>query len=313
MLKLHLNGDLVASPDGAGKKTPKKRFCPYNLFVKCETGKYMKETNLGCETCQAFKSKLCPYAKAEDRTQKKFRVTYKEYRRLFGAALKAVAVSGEKMIFVTLTFPEWKDRPITEQQANKCFSKYIENLRKNYRLSNYIAVRERGEDVKGTNRLHFHLLMTIPYTQFSKLNRAWCHAISEYCYYAPNALTTRKGKIVVHDPIKAVRYCAKYFSKARGQESLTRLIFTNHNLTDLTANVSDYEVNSILSGFRYQRKQITDFCVYYKVDFEQSEAFIVKVVLPLFGLSLKRSGAVKFRQGHNLYGTVKKPRRTAEK
>ena len=143
--------------------------------------------------------------------------------------------------------------------------------------------------------------MTIPYTQFSKLNRAWCHAISDYCHFAPNALTTRKGKVIVHDPIKAVRYCAKYFSKARGQESLTRLIFTNHDLTELSVNVSDYDVNEILKGFKYERKKIGDYCIYYKVDNEVSHYFIVQVVLPLFGLSLKRSGAVKFKQGHNLY------------
>lgn len=102
---------------------------------------------------------------------------------------------GKNISWVTLTVPpridgfnyqEWcDDQPIIKQ-----FSKFLENLRKNHGLKNYVWVAERQDGKRNdyrhcTGAIHFHCLFDFDeYVSYSNLNLYWVKLLNELGYKA---------------------------------------------------------------------------------------------------------------------------------
>lgn len=242
MINVHLNGDVVRCPDireiqkRASEIRDKHNICRYNIFESgCQTwiDNYIHfqthKNDLSYRRCCLAGCDICPgHIRQRDRgkAKKKFSVNNQVYRKISSAAHYMVKQSKHKTLFVVLSFPKFKIKP-NDKQINECFSRFVENLHNNYGVKYYIGVRERGEK---TNRVHFHLLFSMRYINFTYLNDAWNHAISNFCEFSPSAFRTKKNNVIIKNPGFALRYACKYFAKQRGATSDSRLIFISNSL-----------------------------------------------------------------------------------
>jgi len=289
MVTLHRNGDIVTHPDHAANY--RRRVKKYDEEGRCKYGvkeflcpvymrwcaKYAKEQHKRriikyetprCTLCGDVKPARvetkkvdtgmhptnyikCPaMARNFDNGNKKkqFRITNSHYRKLADQTAYLKETAKSKILFITLTFGKWKNKPITGEQANEAFSKFIENLRRNYSAGNYVAVREgNNQDL----RLHYHLIIAMPFNSFISLNNAWNSAISEHCEYSGRALFTDKEARFIKSTVSAVKYVCKYISKARGTSSDTRIIFTSRELSqaELKADFSGNDLPTVLRNY----------------------------------------------------------------
>lgn len=155
--------------------------------------------------------------------KKTFRFSSPEKRRVKSSAIRLWHTKQNSIKWFTLTF----SKPVGEIDANKCLSKFLDNLTKNYHAKNHVIVREH-ENKAGEYFLHFHCLIDIPFVSFAKLNNSWCNACRGFCPYSVNMLTSGKKKII--ENIQGlVGYITKYISKSKDIESETRIYFISHN------------------------------------------------------------------------------------
>ena len=211
MLNVHLNGDIVRCPDSAkireraNEVRDRHRICKYNYHEdNCKVWnnsiinfQNVKKNNCAGR-CTLYGTTECPGHKRQadfGNKEKKFKIDSINYRKVASAGHYLVKTSKYKSLFLTLSLPPFKSKHkytksfIYEQFINQAFSRFVENLRKNYDCKGYVAVREYGTT---GHRLHFHCVLSIPYTNFADLNSAWCSAISYLCYTSKNAITTRR-------------------------------------------------------------------------------------------------------------------------
>jgi hypothetical protein len=178
--------------------------------------------------------------------KKNFKIDHLTYRKISSASHYLIKKSNYKTLFLTLTFPQFK-KYLSDNEANKLFSKFIENLRRRHNCEGYIAVRENGAKF---GRVHFHLLLSIDFVSFPGLNSYWCDIISDYCEFAKNAVQTDPKTKFINNPTRAMRYVCKYFSKSKGTISESRVIFVSNNL--LSRKEVDY-YDDIKKEFIYKR------------------------------------------------------------
>ena len=220
--------------------------------------------------CKISGTEMCPGSRSRKSTgnmQKTYTIDTGVYRKLASSAHDLVKSSPKnKSLFLTLTFPPFKIIP-NEKQINECFSKFIENLRRNYGCVGYVGVREYGEI---TNRVHFHVICAMPYHSFVDINRAWCHSIRTFCPFSKSALRTTKQSLYIKSPIKAVKYVCKYFSKSRGVKSETKLYFISNNLIrkPIQRNIP---VSLLLNGYNgIYIQQTSDYTTCFRITDERS-------------------------------------------
>jgi hypothetical protein len=292
VINIHLNGDIVRCPDIAAihKRAAEIRdqhgICKYNFHEnQCSTWLIAVRTHKYSGRCIFAGCPDCPGHKFHTKTGKKektFKIDDQVYRKVSSAGHYLIKKSKPKTLFLCLTFPEFKKK-VSDDEINKRFSKYVENLRKNYDCGGYIAVREYGEE-KG--RIHFHLLLSISFVDFRILNDAWCHSIKDICHYSKNALTSDPETRFIYNPVTALRYVCKYISKAKGQVSTSRLVFISNNIIQkafqYTGNVRDF-----LTGYKsITFRQTSDYTTAFRInDANEFYLFCKKFLYPLFELS----------------------------
>jgi hypothetical protein len=295
MINLHFNGDIVRCPDTSeAKKKVRERYeheykCPFGVLeydCQVRNNYHLKHriVNERCDchlrSCRDYKENyemgflwreyVCP--KMRDQyihglKKKTFEISSQVYRKMASAAHDLVKSSRHKTLFLTLTFPPFKKEP-NEKQINQCFSRFVENLRENYDCSGYVAVREYGED---NNRIHFHIILSIPYHSFVTLNAAWCHAIQEYSVFSRCALRTTPKSLYIKTPVAAIRYFCKYFSKSRYTQSATRLVFISNNLIKTPVRVYNTGVETLLKGYKgIYIQQTSDYSTCYRITDDKS-------------------------------------------
>jgi hypothetical protein len=240
---------------------------------------------------------LCPRykdRKKQGNKKKVFTIDWKTYRKVSSAAHYMLKESEHKTIFITLTFPQWKKKHLLtksffyDEITNKLFSKFAENLRKNYNCNNYIAIKEYG---KRFNRVHFHLLASMPYISFTRLNDSWVNTISDYCQYSNCALQTdKKTSCIIRNPNRAVRYVCKYISKSFGVKSGTRIVFIS-NCTlkkPITIREQNYNHIDLLKGFKsIQIKTYEHVTVFKVMEPKEFNKFCQNFLYPLFQCTIK--------------------------
>lgn len=146
--------------------------------------------------------------KALGSRKKSFELTPRKKRLIRCSALRQYITKKHKILFCTLTFPvKLEANEANEKWANECFSKFVENLKQNYKLNSYVSVREH-ENKKGSYHLHYHCLFDIPFTNFKTLNKAWNHTFRDRMPFSPNAFTTGTAKFA-----KNIKQVASYITK----------------------------------------------------------------------------------------------------
>jgi len=304
MINIHLNGDMVSCPDIARIHAEaeiiryKHGICKFNIHEDIcnvwqnspESYEAIKKNSKEVHCC-LFCKKICPQYKKRIDTgnmQKSFKIDNVNYRKLSSSAYSLVKTSKFKTLFITLTFPKFK-KQVNEKQLNEYFSRYVENLRKNYNASGYVAVRERGDINK---RYHYHLLLSIPYIPYSTLNDSWCHTISDICEFSKCAVRTTKKTRFINNPGYALRYVCKYFTKAKGINSKTRVIFISNNLIRKPERFSNtkteyYRFSDLLVDYKSVRiTKTSDYTTLFRItDHKEFDIFTERVLNKLFDLT----------------------------
>lgn len=329
MVTLHLAGDIVTCPDHAKNYALRqKRYfredkCRYGVTVwQCEAARKFKLAvtpaagRVNTHSCYLHKSKLCPKFKLYrdfGKKEKSFKMTSAHYRRLADRAAWLKENQKHNLLFITLTFGNWKRKEITDENANKCFSKFMENLKKNYGRGNYIAVREHSTE--NTKRVHYHCIIDMPFVDFTSVNNAWNSAISDFCHYSRNAFTTDRDARYIKSTTAAVRYICKYISKARTEVATSRIIFCSRQITEaeIKTDFSGNDLHETLKQFRsVQIFKHNDFTWRYTISCQKTDtpeqkkrtwraadAFYYQVVRAMFGYLDKKPTALYYYPAPN--------------
>jgi hypothetical protein len=310
MINIHLNGDIIRCPDISEIKKrlnevrDSHNICRYNMHEdNCEAWQQSLinwqsvKRNSNCGRCMLGGSISCPGHLRQTETGKKeksFKIDNVNYRKLSSSAHYLVKKSVYKTLFITLSFPKFKTK-YNESQINQCFSKFMENLRANYNCTGYVAVRERG---RINNRYHFHLLCSIPFTDFAILNSAWCSAISDICHYSKNAVTSDKKTLFIRNPGRALRYVCKYFAKSKGQYSQSRIIFISNNLVKRPVKCYSNPID-FLKGYKsIQISQTSEWSTAYRItDTKEFDRFCNEFLYELFDIYTSNSELYSFHPG----------------
>lgn len=312
MISAHFNGEIVRHRDMAiiqnriKETNDNEHRCKYGVhFLSCDAWvNHLKErpeikklsefgscTMAGCELCPHYKKR-----KDQGNTKKVYSINWSIYRKISSAAHYMLKESEYKSVFVTLTFPPWKkEHKLTksfyyDEISNILFSKYAENLRSNYNCSHYIAVKEYGER---NGRLHFHLLVSLPFISFARLNDSWCNTLQDVCHYSDHAFQTdKKSSSIIKNPNRAVRYVCKYFNKSFGVQSGTRIVFISNSTLCRPVKIKEYTYNHIdyLKQFKSIQIKTYDHVTVFKVmDPKEFNKFCHKFLYPLFECSIKQT------------------------
>lgn len=310
MLTVHFNGEIVRHADHKAsrarleqrRETDKicsfgvpeslcKTFAQWQKEQPIQAGKNLLNHRLNCRRCPLadlhtseiidgieWKNYTCPRAQkryVNAIKPKKYCIDWKVFRKLASAAHYIIKESEHKTLFLTLTFPKFKQNEISEKDANKCLSKFLENLKTTYSCEHYLCVRERGED---NNRLHYHLVCAIPFVSFGKLNSSWCHAIQDFCHFSKNSVQSDGSNRVIKNPARAVKYVCKYISKNINNESDSRVYFiSNNTLSSLVVDTVTGEItrkSNIKRTIENRNISITDFLQNCKGIFIQQYDFV---------------------------------------
>jgi hypothetical protein len=307
MLNVHLNGDLVRCPDTReifkriAERNLKECRCKYGMEeIKCPAWyqfcKNKDEVKLisqfgrcylsGCDQCPAWHKR-----KTSGLKKKNFEITNNTYRKLSSSAHYLVK-KHKFPLFITLTFPPFK-KYVNDKEINKYFSRFIENLRARHACHGYIAVREFGHK---NNRVHFHLLLAMDYISYTRLNNIWCGCISDICSFAKNAVTSDPKTRFIKNPVRAMRYVCKYFSKSKGKPSESRLVFLSENVlikhkTFDNSNCEFFTINDLFEKYNSLTVcQSSDYTTAFRIeDPAQFSQFCNEYLYKIFNLSDQNS------------------------
>ena len=243
--------------------------------------------NIVPKNCQIYKDNVlksgCPGVKKQRECgskEKSFGIDFKTYSAIADRTAWMYQNRQNKLIFIALTLPELKTE-LNENQLNEAFSRFIENLRENYHLRHYLAVRE-GDGIN--KRYHYHCIFDIRFTSFTRLNSAWCHSLSDFCNFSKNAFRTKKKSYFIRDVAGAVRYISKYVSKTIGEKSKTRIFFCDRETAQAWIKQRfDHDINDFRADFKTMDKRILNdyVCrITFKSKRDQNQFFntVVKIL-----------------------------------
>lgn len=320
MISVHFNGEIVRHMDSQrinqwkAAQRDNLGMCKYGVaFLNCASWvRYCQDRPEikklssygscilgGCNKCPRFTQ-----IKKAGNSKKEYSIDWKTYRKIASAAHWMLKEGEHRTVFLTLSFPRWlKEHKLTksfyyDEISNILFSRFAENLRKNYSCEHYICVKEYGET---TNRVHFHLLATMPYISFTRLNKSWVHTIKEHCESSLCALRTDKKKSsIIKNPTRAIRYVCKYVSKCKDQRSSTRIVFISNCTLRKPVKINEVDqhhldvlrgMKSILNRFKSLEVRKYDYVTTFKItDYREFYQFCREFLYPLYECSVKTKG-----------------------
>jgi hypothetical protein len=191
---------------------------------KSITVKYLYEDGTIIEVPRRKKKFVDDTLKAELKKRGSIKKDFAMYnpikRKIKCSAIRLFRTKKNSIKWFTLTFPE----AISQKEANKCFSKFIDNCKKNYNLNEYVTVKENTKN----GRPHFHCLFDIPFIKFNVLNNVWNNTFTDVMPYSINALSTGKEKIIFNIQ-GLVSYITKYITKSSIDEENNVLLYETKN------------------------------------------------------------------------------------
>ncbi len=201
---------------------------------------------------------------------KKYRIDSARYRKIVSSSINLYRNKVNKIVFLTLTFPG----SIDEFEANKCFSKFIDNLKATYGLKNYIAVKEFT--LNGVP--HYHVLADFPFFDIRRINGAWCNTFPINIPGSRNAVRLPKNhKSIVKDLHRCVKYLCKYFVKSRDLEYLSRCSFISHEICSQPADIDYQDAEKLINKYKHKVYHYRYCSVIYLNDVLQDYELIEKL------------------------------------
>lgn len=197
--------------------------------------------------------------KANGNKTKHFEINGKHKRFIRSAAIRQFLTKKNRPLFATLTFPG----KIDQGQANKCFSNFVDNLKTNYKLHSYVAVKENHK----SGNPHFHIILDIPFIHFKYINRAWCASFSDFLPFSKNAFTTGRRNII-YSVTDVARYISKYITKVtEAQKEIkpdTRQYFVSMNVHSQSVIIDETALIYLLATNVFHEYE-GDFFTWYKL------------------------------------------------
>lgn len=314
MFSIHFNGDIIRHPDIKAIKTRiaekydaeqrckygvQKHYCSafLNFWRESTPVEKLKKDFI----CPLAGCSMCPQHKVRKRTgemEKTFKIDHLTYRKISSGAHYLAKECEHKILFLTLTFPEFKkpEYENDEQKLNAAFVRFRDNLHNNYGVKNYIAVRERGGK---NNRYHFHLLCDIKFVDLRRINSAWCYSIRDICKSSKNAIQTDKKCRIIGNPTRALRYICKYFSKAINTRSRSRVVFLSRSLI-LKPVRERLHLSYFLKNYDFRFRITSPYTTHFRIDnYKQFKKFCEEYLYPAFEISIKQKKPVFVGAGSN--------------
>ena len=234
-----------------------KNFIEYETDLQTLSGKPRK---IEAKDCQLYKHKdlkeFCPGLRKQKEcgTQEKtFAIDFKTYNQIADRTAHMYHNRQNKLIFVVLSLPPLK-KDINGKELNEAFSRFIENLRRNYHLRHYLCVRE-GDGLD--TRYHYHCILDIRYVSFVRLNAAWNSAISDFCEFSKCAFRTKPKSYFIRDIAGAISYISKYVSKTIGEKSDSRIFFCDRETASAWVKQRfDNDIDELKDNFKSIRRKI---------------------------------------------------------
>jgi hypothetical protein len=198
--------------------------------------------------------------------RKCYEMDYTAYRKLASSCVNMFATKRYNPVFFTFTIPTGI---ITEQQANKCFSKLLENLTKNYKLHSYVWTKEIGG---GTN-IHYHVIFDIPFSNLNRIKLAWFHSYRHIdSRFANNNLRLPlEQKATINTLDKCLRYICKYATKARKREYQARCYGISRNIQSRPRDLTQDEFYLLINSFPDIKTYNFKYLTVYSIQNIQSE------------------------------------------
>lgn len=171
--------------------------------------------------------------------KKTYSIRKSTYWKICASAINLYNTRSNAVTFVTFTF----GCDIDCHSANYCFSKFLDNFKKTYRLKSYIWTRELTE----RGRPHFHMICDFPFVPIQTLNDAWNHAKNEFDMPSKNSVRLPPDGSIIKSMDRCIRYVCKYVSKTLGQTYDTRCYSISRNVLSKPLKLSD-------AGVKFYRK-----------------------------------------------------------
>jgi hypothetical protein len=161
--------------------------------------------------------------------KKTYAIGTRQKRKIQCAGIRMWHKKKNSIKFITLTF----SNSVDQSEANKCLSRYLDNLKKTYDLNTYIIIKEDHK----SGVPHFHCIFDIPFQHFEILNFAWCNACRRVMRFSVNALTTGE-RVIVEDIKQVAYYITKYIIKSQAGNNETRRYFYSRSLESKPQEIS---------------------------------------------------------------------------
>ena len=191
--------------------------------------------------------------------RKTFGLNGKHRRVIRSSAVRQALCVKYNIMFACLTFTQ----NISQEDANKCFSNFVDNLTTNFKLNSYVAVKENTKQ----GRPHFHILLDLPFTDYKILNSAWCSSFRRHMPGSRNAFTTGRNPII-RNVDGVIRYITKYITKvSHAQEEIeptTRQYFISQNVHCRPAVIPSWMKTYLLHKQGAERYE-GDFFTWYRL------------------------------------------------
>lgn len=198
--------------------------------------------------------------KENGKRRKYYQMDYTAYRKLASSCVNMFAAKRNNPVFFTFTIPKGV---ITEQQANQCFSKLLENLTKNYNLNAYVWTKEIGSG----NNIHYHTIFDIPFSDLNRIKLAWFHSYRhlDSRFSNNNLRLPLEQKATINSLDKCLRYICKYATKARRREYEARCYGISRNIQSKPRDLTQDEFYLLINSFKdiktYNFKYLTVYSI----------------------------------------------------
>ena len=195
--------------------------------------------------------------KSLGKKKKSFELTSRKKRLIRCSAIRQFYLKKYSLKFVTLTFPG----KVNQNYANECFSKFVENLSKHYKLNSYVAVKENHK----SGNPHFHCIFDLPFTDYRLLNKIWNHTFNDRFKFSNNAFTSGNNS-VVRDIRQITAYITKYIIKAENSDNSineTRIYFISSNVLSNPQLIDENTFIYLTTKFKYTTKIDDHYSIYF--------------------------------------------------
>jgi len=170
-----------------------------------------------------------------------------------------------KIVFITFTNPAdeiYRDL----KECNIRFSRFLENLRKNYKLHSYLWVAERQKN----EVVHYHTFFDIPKFDIIAMRRAYNQSMqhdSTNCLRLP----PNKKNTFLHNYSEACTYVTKYVTKEKTTE-LHRVFGCSQNITSKPITINAHDLH-VIEGLLFCCKR-TEYTTQYIVKKQVIQSYL---------------------------------------